>query len=110
MLVRMLIVDYLRDCGYHVVEAGDANEAIAAMDTEDQVSLVFSDIRMPGLMDGLDLAEWFSAHYPDVPILLTSGYSGGRRLPAARRHIGGFIEKPYSQTQVAQRIAGLLDS
>ena len=108
MMVRMPIAEYLRDCGYNVVEACNASEAIIAMDAEDTVSLVFSDIRMPGKMDGFGLAEWFRSHYPDVPVLLTSGYNGGRSLSAASIPAIRFIEKPYSQTQVEQRIASLL--
>jgi CheY-like chemotaxis protein len=107
-MVRMPIAEYLRDCGYNVVEAGDANEAIAAMGSEEPVSIVFSDVRMPGKMDGFGLAEWFRSHYPDVPVLLTSGYNGGRSLSAAAIPGVRFIEKPYSQTQVARRIAALL--
>ena len=107
-MVRMPIAEYLRDCGYNVVEAGDANEAIAAMDPVSPVSIVFSDVRMPGQMDGFGLAEWFRSHYPGVPVLLTSGYNGGRSLSAAAIPGVRFIEKPYSQTQVARRIAALL--
>jgi CheY-like chemotaxis protein len=110
MMVRMPIAEYLRDCGYNVVEAGDAHEAIAAMDAEERVSVVFSDIRMPGKMDGFELAEWFRSNYPSVPVLLTSGYNGGRSLASASIPSGRFIEKPYSQNQVARRIAALLDS
>jgi DNA-binding NtrC family response regulator len=109
MMVRMPIAEYLRDCGYNVVEAGNANEAIAVMDSDGPVSLVFSDVRMPGKMDGFALAEWFRSHYPSVPVLLTSGY-GGRTMPTASIVGAKFIEKPYSQTQVARRIAALLDS
>jgi CheY-like chemotaxis protein len=109
MMVRMPIAEYLRDCGYNVVEAGDAYEAIAVMDAEAPVNLVFSDVRMPGKMDGFGLAEWFRSNYPSVPVLLTSGYNGGRSLASASIPGGRFIEKPYSQTQVARRIAALLD-
>ncbi|MEA2774818.1 MAG: hypothetical protein QOF90_224 [Acetobacteraceae bacterium] len=110
LMVRMPIVEYLRDCGYHVVEAGDASEAIAATDAEATVNLVFSDVRMPGKMDGFGLAEWFRSHHPEVPVLLTSGYSGGRgRIPASTI-ADSFIEKPYSQKQVEKRIAALLHS
>ena len=108
MLVRMPIAEYLRDCGYNVVEAGDAREAIAAVDADGPVSLVFSDVRMPGTMDGFGLAEWFRLHHPDVPVLLTSGYHGGRTLSPATSRSGRLIEKPYSQTHVARRIAELL--
>jgi len=110
MMVRMPIAEYLRDCGYNVVEAANANEAIAAMEVEGPVSVVFSDVRMPGSMDGFGLAEWFRSHYPSVPVLLTSGYNGGRSIPAASLPGVRFIEKPYSQTQVEQRIAALIAS
>jgi CheY-like chemotaxis protein len=110
VMVRMPIAEYLRDCGYNVVEAADAREAIAVMEADEAISLVFSDVRMPGQMDGLELAEWFRLHHPRVPILLTSGYSGGRSLPAKLASGVRFIEKPYSQVQVEQRIAALLDS
>jgi CheY-like chemotaxis protein len=110
MMVRMPIAEYLRDCGYTVLEAADASEAIATIDAEGPVSLVFSDIRMPGKMDGFGLAEWFQAHYPSVPILLTSGYNGGRDLPLDPVSRARFIKKPYSQMQVARQIAALLDA
>jgi CheY-like chemotaxis protein len=109
MMVRMPIAEYLRDCGYSVVEAANASEAIAAVDAEGPFSLVFSDIRMPGKMDGVGLAEWFQSHYPTVPVLLTSGYSGGRGATPGFLPRNRFIEKPYSQTQVAKRIAALLE-
>jgi CheY-like chemotaxis protein len=108
LMVRMPIVEYLRDCGYHVLEAGDAKEAIAATDADAPVNLVFSDVRMPGSMDGFGLAEWFRSHHPEVPVLLTSGYSGNRGLTADSMLVNGFIEKPYSQKQVERRIAALL--
>lgn len=109
-MVRMPIVEYLRDCGYHVVEAGDAKEAIAAADAEASVNLVFSDVCMPGKMDGFGLAEWFRSHHPEVPVLLTSGYSGGCGLTAGSPRGSGVIEKPYSQKKVERQIAALLQS
>jgi CheY-like chemotaxis protein len=107
-MVRMPIVEYLRDCGYNVVEAGDANEAIAATDADASVSVVFTDVRMPGKMDGFGLAEWFRRHHPDVPVLLTSGYSGACGQSSGAAPGNQFIEKPYSQKQVEQCIAALL--
>jgi CheY-like chemotaxis protein len=109
-MVRMPIVEYLRDCGYRVVEAADANEAIAATDAEASVNLVFSDVRMPGSMDGFALAEWFRSHHPEVPVLLTSGFSGASGQTAGWLRANSIIEKPYSQRQVERRIAALLQA
>ncbi len=83
MMVRMPIAEYLRDCGYNVLEAADASEAIATMRAERSVSLVFSDIRMPGKMDGFGLAEWFQSHYPVGAGLADLGIQ--RRPQSARR-------------------------
>jgi len=110
MMVRMPIAEYLRDCGYTVLEAGNASEAIDTVRAEGPVNVVFSDVRMPGNMDGFGLAEWFQAHYPAVPVLLTSGYNGGRNLPGGAAARARFIEKPYSQTQVARQIASLINA
>jgi CheY-like chemotaxis protein len=69
---------------------------------------VFSDVRMPGQMDGFALARWLRRNYPELPVLLTSGYNGVRGLtPDLAREIK-VIEKPYSQAQVARRIEALL--
>ena len=104
-LVRMPIAEYLRDCGYNVLEAEDAGEAIGVVDGEEPVDVVFSDVRMPGNMDGFGLARWIHDHHPEVPVLLTSGYSTPRDGDAARVRL---IEKPYSQAQVVDRIRALI--
>lgn len=108
-MVRLPISEYLRDCGYIVLEAGDAQEAIAAIDAYPSVNVVFSDVRMPGRMDGIGLAKWLRAHRPELPVILTSGYNAGRVSPDSIPGVR-FIQKPYSQVQVEERIAALLDA
>jgi CheY-like chemotaxis protein len=107
-LVRMTIVEYLRDCGYTVLEAGDAREAMALIDRDQSIDLVFSDVRMPGAVDGFALAQWVRRKHPHVEVLLTSGYNGMRSMPPDLSRGPRLIEKPYSQAQVAQRIDDLL--
>lgn len=107
-MVRFPIAEYLRECGYHVLEACNAAEAIAAIDAAGPVSVVFSDVRMPGKMNGLDLARWFRAHHPRVPVLLTSGYIPNLNVQIDDLVGSKLIEKPYSQAQVAGRIEALL--
>lgn len=107
-LVREPIADYLREVGYEVLEAGDAHEAIDLVDHADHVDLVFTDVRMPGELDGLGLARWVRAHRPNLPVLLTSGYYGtgwlGERLERDVR----LIQKPYTQDEVLTQIRRLL--
>ena len=72
VLVGMPIAQYLRDCGYKVVEAINADEAIAVpMHPETVVDIVFSDLEMPGSVDGFGLAKWIREHRPGPAVLLT---------------------------------------
>ncbi len=78
IFVREPIAEYLRECGYQVLEAADAREAILLIDSVGSVDVVFSDVRMPGDMDGIALAQWLRTHHPEVSVLLTSGYFAAR--------------------------------
>ena len=96
VFIRIDIADYLRGCGWHVVEAGTAAEAV-------NVDFVFSDVQMPGAMDGFDLAAWVRQHRPDLRIILTSGVV--QRTEAATSLCDeGPIGKPYDHDHLAQRI------
>ena len=110
VMVRMPIAEFLRDCGYEVLEAGDAREAIGLVDdARAHVDVVFSDVRMPGEIDGFGLARWIRRNHPQVPVLLASGYfypANGREDPSDVP----IIPKPYSQLQVERRIERLLRS
>lgn len=107
-MVRMTIAEYLRDCGYTVLEAGDAQQAMAIVDTDRSVNLVFSDVRMPGPVDGFGLAQWLRRTHPDIAVLLTSGYNHMRSLPPDLMRGTRLIEKPYSQAAVVRTIEDLL--
>jgi len=106
--VRMPIAEYLRDCGYDVLEAGDACQAMALIDGDGSIGLVFSDVRMPGSIDGFGLAHWLRRNHPDIPVLLTSGYTDAPRVPGDSPREVPLIGKPYSQGAVADRIEKLL--
>ena len=108
ILVRLPISEYLRDCGYDVLEATDAREALALIEAGHVVDLVFSDVRMPGTMDGFALANWLRRNRPDVRVLLTSGYDGRTSSHANVERDVALIAKPYSQARVAHSIHSLL--
>jgi CheY-like chemotaxis protein len=73
-LLRMAISDHLADEGFEVVEAKDAGAAIAMLVRHPEIRLVFTDIDMPGGMDGLKLAAAIRERWPPVKIIVTSGY------------------------------------
>jgi len=91
ILIRMAAANHLRDCGYRVLEAADAEEARALLRTIEPIEIVFSDINMPG-MNGIMLAAWVGREFPDVKMVLTSG---DIRQAVAARAAAFFLEKPY---------------
>jgi DNA-binding NtrC family response regulator len=106
IMVRTPVAEFLRDAGYRVIEAANAAEAIAVFVAGIAVDLVFTDIRMPGRMDGVGLARWIFEHRPSLPVLLTS--SGGPP-PSATKATALFLPKPYRLADAVLRIASLLD-
>ena len=79
ILVRMVIAAYLRDCGFDVVEAGNADEAVRVLEVGIRVDIVFSDVNMPGSLDGFGLAQWLRRERPGLNIILTSGAAQGAK-------------------------------
>jgi DNA-binding NtrC family response regulator len=108
VLVRMGIAEFLRERGYRVVEAGDAAEARSVLAADSTIGVVFTDVVMPGSMDGFALAAWVREHHPGVRVLLTSGVTGAGRLAAKLQPGALHIDKPYLYPAVADSIAQLL--
>jgi len=92
----MALAEDLRDAGYSVVEASNADEAMDYLNTGSQIDLVFSDIRMPGSMDGLELARRLRVERPALPVILASG---------GTERIATFVAKPYRMEQVLSVIS-----
>ena len=107
--VRRLACRYLRELGYTVLEAADAEEALAILETEPEIQLVFSDIVMPGELNGYDLARWIAAHRPEVKCLLTTGYHDQARAPAGDT-LPPVLAKPYGKEQLADQIRQQFDN
>jgi CheY-like chemotaxis protein len=105
VLIRSAVAEYLRILGNSVVEAASAAEAIAEFAAGVSIDIVFSDIQMPGSMDGLSLARWISYHHPGVNVVLTSGNSHRR----AAEVTASFLPKPYRVAEAARCIRSLLE-
>src|SRR6266480_5078418 len=73
MLLRMRAVDMVEDAGYTSVEAVDADEALVILESRSDIELLFTDIQMPGSMDGLELAHAVHERWPLIKIILVSG-------------------------------------
>lgn len=94
MLLRMRAVDMVEDAGFIPVEAVDADEAVAILESRSDVALLFTDIQMPGSMDGLKLAHAVHARWPPIKIILVSGQlqPANIDIPADSRFFGKPLE------------------
>lgn len=109
VLIRLVIADYLRECGYRVHEAVSADEAIAILQSpEVSVDVVFSDVEMHGGMDGFGLARWIRTNKPGMQVILTSGAERSADIAATLCEAGPLLSKPYSSQDVVARIKQLV--
>jgi DNA-binding response OmpR family regulator len=108
VLVRTVVAAYLRECGFDVVEAGGADEAIRVLEADIRVDIVFSDVNMPGRMDGFGLAQWLRRERPGLKVILTTG--AGRAVKEAGElcEYGPILAKPYDHAELERRIRALL--
>ncbi len=99
LLLRMDAISMIANAGFEVIEASSADEAIAILESRRDISVVFTDIQMPGSMDGLKLARAVRGRWPPIKIIATSGHLDVREtdLPEG----GRFLAKPYSPMQIA---------
>lgn len=107
-LIRMNAADMVRDMGFDVLEAADADEAVKLLETVPAITVVFTDIQMPGSMDGLRLAEVIRHRWPPVLLLITSGQlsPADDDIPRGAR----FMAKPYLPTQLHDQLEMLADA
>ena len=110
VLLRLVVAEYLRDCGFKVIEAAHADEAVMVLKQPDlRIDVLFSDIEMPGSMDGFALAQWTRANRPGLEVILTG--SVPRAVNAAADLCEeGPMPKPYEPRSVHDRIRRLLAS
>lgn len=104
-LLRMDAVDIVRDAGFDVVEAGNADEAIAILEARPNIHVVFTDIQMPGSMDGLKLAQFVKDRWPPIKIVTTSG-----RVRVSEDDLpegGRFLSKPYRPAEIIRTLREL---
>ncbi|MGA2410987.1 MAG: response regulator [Candidatus Binataceae bacterium] len=98
-LVRMSAVAMIEDAGFEVLEAGDADEAITMLESRSDIRLVFTDIQMPGSMDGLKLAAAVKGRWPPIKIIATSGRHLIRDSDLPEGAL--FLSKPYTSEGIS---------
>jgi CheY-like chemotaxis protein len=105
-LVRLNAVDMVEAAGFAVASAANAADAIRILHMRDDIRAVFTDVQMPGAMDGLGLMRFIKHRWPTVATLVTSGKKmiAQSDLPRGAR----FIAKPYLQSQVEAALRQLI--
>jgi CheY-like chemotaxis protein len=104
-LVRLNAADLIRDLGFEVIEAADADQAVSLLESMPEITVLFTDIQMPGSMDGLRLAAIVRDRWPPIALLITSGqlHPATADMPAGAR----FIPKPYFPLQLKDQLHAL---
>ena len=105
-LVRMLGADVLADGGFDVVEASNADEALSILESRSDFRALFTDIDMPGSMNGLELAHVVFERWPDMKILVVSGKV--RPVEDELPPGGCFVDKPYRPADLLRELRHLL--
>jgi CheY-like chemotaxis protein len=106
MLLRMKAVDMVEDAGYISTEAVDADEALAILQSRSDIALLFTDVQMPGSMNGLQLAHVVHKRWPPIKIILASGQLklSGSDIPQDSRFFG----KPLRSDEMIAEMRDML--
>ncbi len=101
-LLRSFNTDMLTAAGFEVLEAADAAEALRLLESHDDIRVVFTDVEMPGALDGFELAHRIGVQWPGIGVLVTSGRRYPNEIfPAETRR---FVPKPFRAAQVVELI------
>jgi CheY-like chemotaxis protein len=105
-LVRSTAMDMVEEAGFEAIAASDADEAIRILESRNDIRAVFTDVQMPGSMDGLRLARVVRNRWPPVALIVTSGRANVQEtdLPTG----GRFLRKPYEHAQIEAALRQLI--
>ena len=99
-LIRLNAVAMIEDAGFEVLEAANADEAILILENRSDIRIVFTDVHMPGSMDGLRLAHAVRDRWPPIKLIVTSGQM---MVPESELPTGGrFFSKPYRPSELSR--------
>jgi DNA-binding NtrC family response regulator len=105
-LIRMNACEFVEEAGFKAYGAENAEEAIRILESNEDIRLVFTDVNMPGSMDGLQLANYVNKRWPPVKLIIVSG----RIAPRADEMPSGsiFLGKPYHIDEIADRVRAMI--
>ncbi len=105
-LIRMTLAVEFEDNGFEVHEAGGADEAVSLLGAGLEVAAVITDVRMPGRLDGIGLANWLTEHRPGLPVVIVSGYVAPSEIAGLNATVAAVRSKPYKPLDIVALVAG----
>lgn len=108
-IIRLVAAEALHDEGFEVAEAWNGDEAVRLLNGPGTFDVLFTDVRMPGTLDGVDVAIHARSRYPAIPVLVVSGYAAHlmTRL-GVLEPVAHFMSKPYSLAEVVDKLHQLV--
>jgi DNA-binding NtrC family response regulator len=105
-IIRTAALDFLETAGFEVIEASSADEAIRVLEARAEIHLVFTDVEMPGSIDGLKLSHYIRDRWPPVKLIVVSGRTvvEQSQMPVGAR----FFPKPYNESAIIEAVRGML--
>lgn len=107
-LIRMSAIDLVLSAGYEALEAEDADQAIRILESRDDIDLVFTDVQMPGTMDGIKLCHYIRNRWPPVKLIVASGIEIIKESSLPEGSL--FFPKPYADHAITDAMARMLAS
>jgi DNA-binding NtrC family response regulator len=108
-LLRELVMEGLKDAGYHVLEAGDGHAGLRALESDLPIDLLLSDIKLPDI-DGYRVAQIGTTLRPGLKVILMTGYAPSPLPPALQSVVYRVLQKPFSLETLPGTVAAALDS
>ncbi|SFV34117.1 response regulator [Hyphomicrobium facile] len=105
-IIRSAALDFLESAGFEVIEASCADEAIRVLESRPEIHLVFTDVEMPGSIDGLKLSHYIKDRWPPIKLIVVSGrtFVEQGHLPLGAR----FFPKPYNENAIIEAMRRML--
>lgn len=108
VLIRMVLTHHLRSCGYRVLEASDATEAMQVLRSDHAIDLLLTDVGLPGGITGFEIARRARRRRPELAIIIASGTDPALQSAADLRDDHPYIRKPYDPDVLVGEIRRLL--
>ena len=108
VLMRTAVAEYLRECGYTVLEATHSKEALALLQSTPDIQVALIDVSSPEVLDGFSLAQWIRRERPGVKLVTSAGIARTAKTAGDLCESGPLLSKPYHHQELERHIRQLL--